>query len=73
MSLIQIQETYIEAVNSAIARWDHRPEGGHSRRCIRGAYTRAVRILARKGYTTAQIELIIADADDMALLERIAD
>ena len=78
MTLIAIQDEYIETVNAGIARWSHRPKnfgigGGHADRILRGATRRAETRLHKVGFTDkAQIAQVIRDARDMALLEREA-
>jgi hypothetical protein len=72
-SLIAIQDEYIETVNAGIARWSHRKDGGHSQRISRGARHIAEKQLRKIGYTDQkQIDQIIQDARDMAVLERMA-
>jgi hypothetical protein len=81
LTLIGIQEEYIETVNAGIARWSHRKGtpglgtgvGGHADRISRGARHKAEGQLRRIGYADQkQIDQIIADARDMAALERLA-
>jgi hypothetical protein len=73
MTLIQVQEQYIETVNVGLARWAHRKDGGHSSRIRRGAYHKAEKQLTSLGFTQAQVEQVIKDARDMAELERNAE
>ena len=74
MTIIEIQEEYIETVNAGIARWSHRVGGGHSARISRGARHKAEKSLRHLGYTDQkQINEIIADARDMASLIRNAE
>lgn len=73
MTLIQVQEQYIETVNAGLARWSHRKDGGHSSRISRGAYHKAQKQLATLGFTQEQTEQAIKDARDMAELERRAE
>jgi hypothetical protein len=73
MTLIQIQDRYVETVNAGIARWSHRKDGGHSDRIRRGAYHQAQKQLASIGFTSEQTEQAIKDARDMAELERNAE
>lgn len=73
MTLIQVQEQYIETVNAGLARWSHRKDGGHSSRIRRGAYHKAQKQLASLGFAQEQVEQAIKDARDMAELERNAE
>lgn len=72
LTLIGIQEEYIETVNAGISRWSHRKDGGHAGRIARGARHAAEKKLRRIGFTTEQIAQIIKDARDMAALIRVA-
>ena len=73
-TLIRIQEQYIETLNAGIARWAHRKDGGHSDRISRGARHTAEKQLRRLGFSDQkQIDQIIKDARDMAVLERNSD
>ncbi len=74
MTLIGIQEKYVETMNAGIARWSHRKGGGHASRISRGARHAAEKSLRKLGYTDdKQIAQIIQDARDMAALERLAE
>jgi hypothetical protein len=73
MTLIQVQEQYVDTVNAGLARWAHRKDGGHSSRICRGAYHKAQKQLLSLGFTQPQIEQAIKDARDMAELERNAE
>lgn len=74
MTLIEVQEQYIETLNAGLARWSHRKDGGHSSRISRGARHTAEKQLRKLGYADQkQIDQIIQDARDMASLERLAD
>lgn len=73
MTLIQIQDHYIETLNAGIARWSHRKDGGHASRISRGAYHKAEKQLLRLGLTQEQVKQSIKDARDMAELERNAE
>lgn len=73
MTLTQIQDQYIETVNAGIARWSHRKNGGHASRIRRGAFHKATKQLAGLGFSQAQIDLAIVEAQDMAALERNAE
>ncbi len=71
-SMIGIQEEYIETLNAGIARWSHRPDGGHSGRISRGARHQAEKELRKLGFDSQHtIDSIIQDARDMAALARI--
>jgi hypothetical protein len=73
MTLIQIQERYIETVNAGVARWSHRKNGGHADRIRRGAHHKAQKQLLALGFTQEQAEQAIRDARDIANLERCAE
>jgi hypothetical protein len=73
MTLIQVQEQYIETVNAGIARWSHRKNGGHADRVRRGAFHLAEKQLAKLRFTQEQIAQAIKDARDIAELERNAE
>lgn len=73
LTLIGIQEAYIETINAGIARWSHRRDGGHTGRIWRGARRKAENALRRLGFTDRQIASAIKDANDMAALERTAE
>jgi len=75
LTLIQIQEHYIDRLNDARRRWAHRKDGGHSlrtgrgaRREARGARQEAEARLAKWGITGKVARQIIWDAHDMAEL-----
>lgn len=70
-NLIQIQQAYIDTVNAGIARWAHRPDGGHAGRIRRGAHRLALRRLARLGFAEADALAAIRQAADVAALERL--
>lgn len=84
-TLIGIQEEYIETTNLAIARYAHvryskschaignSPYKGHAARIQAGAYRKAEKALLRLGFTGEQIKQALADAREMATLERIAE
>jgi hypothetical protein len=78
LNLIQIQERYIEEVNAAFARWDHRPKppweaaGGHFGRRRRAAYRQALRALRGWGFNDNEAGQMLKQADDIAELERKA-
>ena len=79
-TLIGVQQTYIDDVNGAVARWSHRPKpayqlaGGHAHRTIWRAQQTLEAELVKLGVTNkTQIRQIIQDARDMAELERLAD
>lgn len=73
-TLIGIQEEYVETLNSGIARWSHRKDGGHSHRIARGARHAAEKQLRKIGFMDEkQIGQVIQDARDMATLERNSD
>ena len=74
LTIITIQQQYIDTVNAGHARWSHRPDGGHIRRIQRGAWNRAATALRKLGYTDqSDIAGIISQARDVAELERNAD
>lgn len=74
MTLIGIQQEYIDTLNAGIARWSHRKGGGHSSRISRGARHAAEKKLRQLGYSDQkQIDQTVRDARDMASLERMAD
>ena len=68
LTLIQIQEHYIDRLNDARRRWAHRKDGGHSLRTGRGARREAEARLAKWGITGKVARQIIWDAHDMAEL-----
>jgi hypothetical protein len=85
-TLIGIQDEYVETVNLGIARYAHMrnskschaignsPFKGHAARIAKGAHTKAEKQLRQIGFTDQkQINQIIADARDMAALERMAE
>ena len=63
-TMIAIQDEYVARVLSCTT--------GHIRRVRRGARNAAFAKLERMGYTTEQSRQIVADADDVAKLERNA-
>ena len=73
MSLIAIQEHYIDRIISASQRWSHRKDGGHSRRSKRAACREASEALTKMGFSAEQTKLAIKDADDMAALKLAAE
>ncbi len=64
MTMIEIQDEYIGTVLSCTT--------GHLRRVRRGARNAAFAKLDKLGYTLDQQRQIVADADDVAKLERNA-
>jgi hypothetical protein len=75
---IQIQDELVATVNSAIARWSHRPSTqysypGQSGRTIQAAQRKASADLRKLGLTEQQVRFAILDAMDVAKLERIAE
>ncbi|MFO0906751.1 MAG: hypothetical protein U0835_00010 [Isosphaeraceae bacterium] len=73
MSLIAIQERYIERVIAANNRWSHRKDGGHAGRSRRAAAREAKNALSKLGYTSVQTNQALKDAYDMAILELAAE
>lgn len=73
LTLIDVQQDYMDTVNAGMARWGHRKALGHAARISRGARHAAEKRLRRLGFTDQQIAVLIKDARDMAELERIAD
>lgn len=72
-TLTQIQEEYIETVNAARERWNHRKDGGHSGRTRSAAYRRAAKQLRKWEFNDVQIRQIIRDAQEVADLNYRAD
>jgi hypothetical protein len=75
LNLIQIQDQLVEAVNTALARWSHRPCGtysypGHAGRTIGAARRKARAQLLRWEFTPAQAEQAIRDAMEHAQVVR---
>jgi hypothetical protein len=71
MTLIAVQDQYVEAINSGFARWSDK---GHFPRISRGARHTAEKQLRRIGFTDEkQIRQVIKDAFEMAALIRNAD
>jgi hypothetical protein len=71
-NLITIQAEYVETINAGVARWSQRKHGGHADRIRRGAYRKAGQALSRLGLTPEQVQAALKDANDMAVLQRIA-
>jgi Holliday junction resolvasome RuvABC DNA-binding subunit len=73
LNLIQVQERYISRCDTAMSRWSHRKDGGHGNRTRRAAYREALRSLVALGFTEIQARQLIADAQQMLELERLAN
>lgn len=73
MTLITVQQEYIDTVNAGIDRWSHRKDGGHAHRIWRGARRKLEAALSKLGFTAEQIQQALKDARDMAELERISE
>ena len=71
-NLQNIQDEYIAACNTALDRWSHRRNGGHSHRSIRAARRKAESAIALWGFNTSQVKAIMRDANDILALERAA-
>ena len=79
LTLCAAQETFIETVNTAYSRWEHRKKPGqsimlmgHFGRTFGGAKKLLIRQVRAMGFTEAQIPAIIQDAVDVAELQRRA-
>lgn len=73
-TLIGIQETLIDTINRGHQRWSHRKDLGHFNRIRGGAINAAQKDLTKIGFKDAkQIAMIVKDALDMAVLERITE
>jgi hypothetical protein len=81
MTLIGIQDRYIQTLLGASRRWAHRPGhgiggyrfGGHFPRTARGARKAALADLRALGFSDAQAEQAVTDAKRMYELELLAD
>ena len=76
-----VVDEYVATVNAGLSRWSHRKGiqglaygvGGHARRIMHGAHSKAVKQMQRLGYTDQkQIAQIMKDARDLAELEWLA-
>lgn len=78
---IQIQQEYIDTVQSAYLRWGHRKGikniadgvGGHYGRTVRKASEKAISALMSWGYNESMATFLIHEAHDVVLLERSAE
>ena len=69
MTLIEIQQAYIDRVVPAYLRITERTKGRRAQKCKAAARREALARLMRLGFTEANAEIVIKDAQDIATLE----
>jgi hypothetical protein len=69
MTMIEIQQAYIDRVVPAYLRITERTKGRRAQRTKAAAHREALGRLVRLGFTEANAEVVIKDAQDIAILE----
>lgn len=72
MTMIEIQDAYIERVSVAHGKITARTQGHRFARCRAAARREAIRQLAKLGYAEEAAKQIVRDAHDIFILEMAA-